>query len=219
MYKVFQNTKYFQRWDITKRKDNRRKVYVRQFFGFKVDCMKDYMKFCFRNNDLDYLIIQTMYVPSASLAKEMKASKLDGSISNRKLMEVNSCLKDLCESNDIFFISNITTNPKKHLNKSWLHLNPKGSNKLFDNFVRYLKGFTSWESAKQNWLQCALDQKLTLTLQVEPPKLLIRNNLIMSIWVFLEKHNQIVLSGTLISTPFEIDSIISLLLTKEMLTY
>ena len=48
----------------------------------------------------------------ASLAKEAKASKLDVSISsiiprndnwNNKVMEVNSYLKDLCESNDIPF--------------------------------------------------------------------------------------------------------------------
>ena len=66
-------------------------------------------------------------------------------------MEVNSYLKDLCESNDIPFISNTTINPKKHLNNSRLHLNPKRSNKLRDNFVRYLKGLTCWEIVKRNW--------------------------------------------------------------------
>ena len=87
-----------------------------------------------------------------SLAKEVKASKLDVSISsiiprndnwNNKVMEVNSYLKDLCKSNDVPFISNTTINPKKHLNDSRLHLNSKDSNKLRDNFVRYLKGSTS----------------------------------------------------------------------------
>ena len=86
-----------------------------------------------------------------SLAKEVKASKLDVSISsiilrndnwNNKVMEVNSYFKDMCESNYIAFISNLTINPKKHLNNSRLHLNPKGTNKLRD-FVRYLKGLTS----------------------------------------------------------------------------
>ena len=72
-------------------------------------------------------------------------------------MEVNSYfllfffLKDLCESNDIPFISNTTINSKKHLNNSRLHLNRKGSNKLSDNFVRYLKGLTSSEIVKRNW--------------------------------------------------------------------
>ena len=46
----------------------------------------------------------------------------------------------------IFFLS-VT----QHLNNSRLHLNPKGSNKLRDNFVRYLKGLTSWEIVKRNW--------------------------------------------------------------------
>ena len=87
-----------------------------------------------------------------SLAKEVKASKLDVSISsiflrndnwNNKVMEVNSYLKDLCESNDITFISNTTINPKKYLSNSRLHLNPNGSNKLRNNFFRYLKGLTT----------------------------------------------------------------------------
>ena len=127
--------------------------------------MKDYMKPCIRENNPDHLIfhVGTNDVPSnkkakciaesiLSLAKEAKASKLDVSISsiiprndnwNNKVMEVNSYLKDLCESIDIIFISNTTINLKKHLNNSRLHLNPKGSNKLRDNFVRYLKGLTS----------------------------------------------------------------------------
>ena len=157
--------KHVQGWDIIKRINNKRKVYVRQFSGSKVDCMKDYMKPCIRENNRDHLIfhVGTNDVPSnkkaksiaesiVSLAKEVKASNLDVSISsiipcndnwNNKVIEVNSYLKDLFESNDIPFISNATINPKKHLNNSRLHLNPKGSNKLRDNFVWYLKGFTS----------------------------------------------------------------------------
>ena len=48
--------KHFQRLDITKRTDNNRKVYVRQFSGSKVDCIKDYMKPCIRENVSDHLI-------------------------------------------------------------------------------------------------------------------------------------------------------------------
>ena len=146
--------KHVQGWDITKRIDNKRKVYV-----------KCYMKPCIRENNLDHLIfhVRTNDVPSikkaksiaesiVSFAKEVKASKLDKSIStiisridnwNNKVMEVNSYLEDLCERNDIPFISNTTINPEKHLNNNRLHLNSKGSNKLRDNFVRYLKGLTS----------------------------------------------------------------------------
>ena len=97
---------------LTKRTDNKRKVYVRQFPGSKVDCMKDYLKPCIRENNPDDLIfyVGTNKVPSnkkaksmaesiVSLAKEVKASKLDVSISsiiprndnwNNKVMEVNS---------------------------------------------------------------------------------------------------------------------------------
>ena len=147
-----------------KRIDNKRMVYVRQFSGSKVDCMKDYMKPCIRENNRDHLIfhVGTNDVPSnkkaksiaesiVSLAKEVKASKLDVSISSiipcndnwsNKVMEVNSYLTDLCESNDIPFVSNTTINHKKHLNNSRFQLNPKRSNKLCDNFIRYLKGLT-----------------------------------------------------------------------------
>ena len=147
--------KHVQGWDITKRIDNKRKVYVRQFSGSKVDCVKDYMKPCIRESNPDHLIfhVETNDAPSEKKQKEVKARKLDASISsiiprndnwdNWDNWEVNIYLKDLCESNNILFISNTTINPKKHLNNSRLHLNPKGSNKLRDNFVRYLKGLTS----------------------------------------------------------------------------
>ena len=176
--------KHIQGWDITKRIDNKKKVYVRQFSGSKIDCMKNSMKPCIRENNPDRLIskvdcmkdsmkpcirqnnpdrlilhVGTNHVPSnkkakciagsiVSLAKGMKASKLDASIPrndnwNNMVMDVNIYLKDLCESNNIPFISNTTINPKKHLNNSQLHLNPKGSNKLRDKCDRYLKGLTS----------------------------------------------------------------------------
>ena len=70
-----------------------------------------------------------------SLAKKVKESKLDVSISsiiprndswNNKVMEVNSSLKDLCESNDIPFISSTIINPPKYLNNSLVQLNSKG---------------------------------------------------------------------------------------------
>ena len=36
--------KHIQGWEITKKLDNKQKVYVRQFSGSKVSCMKDYVK-------------------------------------------------------------------------------------------------------------------------------------------------------------------------------
>ena len=63
--------KHVQGWDITNRIDIKRKVYVRQFSGSKVDCMKDYMKPCIRENNLDHLIfhVGTNNVPSNKKAK------------------------------------------------------------------------------------------------------------------------------------------------------
>ena len=43
--------KHVQGWDITKRIDYKRKVYVRHFSRSKADCMKDYMKPCIRENN------------------------------------------------------------------------------------------------------------------------------------------------------------------------
>ena len=82
--------KHVQGCDIAKGIDNKRKVYMRQFSGSKVDSMKDYMKPCIRENDPDYVIfhVGTNDFPSnkkakciaksiVSLANEVMASKLD----------------------------------------------------------------------------------------------------------------------------------------------
>ena len=65
-------------------------------------------------------------------------------------MKVNSYLNDWSESNDTPFILVTQLHPPKHLNNSQIHLNPKGSRKLRDNCVRYLKGLSSGGTAKQN---------------------------------------------------------------------
>ena len=81
--------KHVQGWDNTKRIDKKRKVFVRQFSVYKVDCMKNYMKNCIRENDPHHLILRvgTNDVPSnkkakrfaesiVSLTKEVKASMM-----------------------------------------------------------------------------------------------------------------------------------------------
>ena len=53
-------------------------------------------------------------------------------------------------------------------------MNPKGSNKLCDNFVRYLKGLTLVvKLLNKTGLNGAVDQSLVLVPQVELIKLLI----------------------------------------------
>ena len=47
--------KHIQGWEITKKLDDKQKVYVRQFSGSKVSCMKDYVKPPIRENNLDHI--------------------------------------------------------------------------------------------------------------------------------------------------------------------
>ena len=48
--------KHLQGWDITKKLENKHKVYIRQFTGSKVTCMNDYVKPCIRENNPDHII-------------------------------------------------------------------------------------------------------------------------------------------------------------------
>ena len=65
---------------------------------------------------------------------------------NNKVREVNDSLARMCENDNISFSDHSRSiDPRKNLNNSKLHLNIKGSNKLRDNFIRYIKGFPSWE--------------------------------------------------------------------------
>ena len=68
--------KHVQGWDIIKRIGNKRKVYMRQFSGSKIDCMKYYMKPCIREKNPDHLIfhVGTNDVPSNKKVKCMAKS-------------------------------------------------------------------------------------------------------------------------------------------------
>ena len=62
---------------------------------------------------------------------------------NDKVREVNDNLAYMCENGNISFIDHSgSIDPRKNLKNSKVHLNVKGSIKLRDNFVRYLKGFS-----------------------------------------------------------------------------
>ena len=59
---------------------------------------------------------------------------------NNKVFEVNSCFKKLCEDAKIDYIdSSINKNPRRHLSNSKLNLNTKGSGKLLQHFVTFIK--------------------------------------------------------------------------------
>ena len=62
---------------------------------------------------------------------------------NKKVYEVNKVLSNLCRDVNIPFISHSVIDAKRNLNNSKLHLNIRGSRKLQENFVKYLKGFSS----------------------------------------------------------------------------
>ena len=128
--------------------------------------MNDYVKPCIRKNNPDHIILHvgTNDIPTSKdplaivqsivdLAKNIMTQ--DGSVTisgtilrndqwNNKVREVNDSLARMCENDNISFIDHCKSiDPRKNLNNSKLHLNVKSSNKLRDNFVRYLKGFSS----------------------------------------------------------------------------
>ena len=137
-------------------------VYVRHFSGSKVRCMKDYAKPCICVNDRDHIIfhVGTNYVNSeksaqlcseaiVDLAKSLIFVKRKVTISaiiprndewNNKPAEVNEYLRNMCKESEIPFIDlSKRINPRKHLNRSKLHLNEKGSFILGKTFLDHMK--------------------------------------------------------------------------------
>ena len=154
--------KHIQGWDITKKQENKHKVYIRQLTGSKVICMNDYIKPYIRENNPDHIFhVGTNDIPTSNhalaiaqsivdLAKSVKTQDRSVAISgiiprndqwNNKVRAVNDSLAPVCEKDNIWVIDHSRSiDPRKNLNNSKLHLNIKGSNKLRDKFVRYLKG-------------------------------------------------------------------------------
>ena len=58
---------------------------------------------------------------------------------NIKAMEVNKELSKICGKEKLLFLSHSNINRKTHLNKSKLHLNHNGYEKLGKNFVNFTK--------------------------------------------------------------------------------
>ena len=61
---------------------------------------------------------------------------------NNKVREVNDSFTCMCENYILLIDHSRSIDSRKNLNNSKLHLNVKGSDKLRDNFVRYLIGFS-----------------------------------------------------------------------------
>ena len=59
----------------------------------------------------------------------------------KKADEFNIILEDLCNANDAAMISHRNINPKRHLNRSRLHLNDAGVSLFVRNFRDFLNNF------------------------------------------------------------------------------
>ena len=155
--------KHIRGWEI-KKLDNKQKVYGRSFSGSKVSCMKDYVKPLIRENNPDHIFhVGTNDVPSektpqviaqsiVDLAKSVANDNLQVTVSSivprndqwsKKVYDVDKVLLNLCKDVNIPLISHSAIDAKRNLNNSKLHLNIRGSRKLQENFVKYLKGFSS----------------------------------------------------------------------------
>ena len=144
--------KHIEGWKLTKNTDKNHKIYVRSFAGSKVKCMKDYAKRCICENDPDHLILHvgtnelnSDLLPErtaksiAEVAKNIKSEKRSVSISvvvhlnddlNNKASEVSKKLSRMCKKEKLSFLEHSNINPQAHLNKSRIHLNRNGSEKL-----------------------------------------------------------------------------------------
>ena len=138
---------------------------MRQFSGSKVSCLKDYVKPSIRENNPDHIILhvgtndvlsekipQVIAQSIVDLAKTVANDNFQVTVSSivprndqwsKKVYEVNKALLNLSKDVNIPFISHSAIDAKRNLDNSKLHLNIRGCRKLQENFVKYLKGFSS----------------------------------------------------------------------------
>ena len=123
------------------------------------------MKPSIRENNPDHIIFhvgtndvpsektpQVIAQPTVDLVKSVANDNLQETVSSisprndqwsKKVYEVNRVLLNLCKDVNIQFISHSAIDAKGNLNNSKLDLNIRSSRKLQENFVKYLKGFSS----------------------------------------------------------------------------
>ena len=124
------------------------KVYVKDFSGSKVRCIRDHMKPSMREKP-DHTILRVgtndlnsdrpSYLTAKSIVDlviTLKINRQNVSISNiiirndsfnEKAMEVNGYLKQLCTERNIFMIDHPKTIHSRNINRSKLYLNKSGS--------------------------------------------------------------------------------------------
>ena len=151
-------------WSISEILKKNHNVYVRSFSGSKVRCMVDYAKPCIRENDPDHIILhvgtndlnsennaEQISKSILDLAKDLTSQKRSVTVSgivprndewNNKAAEVNEHLRVMCQESGISFIEHSKyINPRKHLNRSKIHLNEKGTFILGNKLLDYIKSF------------------------------------------------------------------------------
>ena len=147
--------KHVKSYSLSKSLDNC-KVYVKDFPGARVRCMKDYVRPTIRENP-DHIILHvgtndlTTNIPIEKVAESIinltsslkwnSCSVVMSSIAVRndryrkKVAQVNRHLKSLCIERNFELISHENIIREKHLNGSKLHLNKRGTAILSNTFT------------------------------------------------------------------------------------
>ena len=109
--------KHIQGWEITKKLDNKQKVYVRQFSGSKVTCMKYYVKPSIRENNPDHIIFhvgtndvsiektsQVIAQSKVDLAKSVASDDLQVNLNVSSIVQWNDQWNEKvhCAKNEVF---------------------------------------------------------------------------------------------------------------------
>ena len=150
--------KHLNGWEMTREIKNC-KVKVMSFSGATVDCMTDYMKPSLRENPDHFIFhvgtnnlnsnVSARCIAESIVEKAMilKNEKHDVSISSillrkdnlkSKADDVNNILKEICEEKNIFLIDHSKSIKQRHINRSKVHLNIKGSTVLGKTFVNHI---------------------------------------------------------------------------------
>ena len=128
--------------------------------------MKGYVKPCIRESNLEYVIL---YVGTNDLNSELTLERIAKSIIdigkniqtkhrtvsisgvipcsdnfNNKATDINKELSKICNKEKLLFVNHSNINPKTHLNRSKLHLNCDGYEKLSKDFVSFIRSNYAW---------------------------------------------------------------------------
>ena len=141
--------------------NSQEKIFVKSFSGATVDCMNSHVcptikrdpgriiLHCGTNDLRSKATPKEIAEEITDLGNSMKTNENKVIISglvprgdqwHNKAMEVNKFLKQLCVSQDFYFIDNTNIQAEYHLNRSRIHLNREGTRILANNFL-YALGY------------------------------------------------------------------------------